>query len=805
MKIQLQFFILMLCVASYGQEGAIAGKVVDQNDQPVGYTNLLLLKAKDSIFIKGSLTEEDGKFTFENIESQEVIIKASFVGFKEFYTQPFHVNENKNDILIKLDEDTQQLDEITLTAKRPFITRKVDRMVFNVENTVVSTGTTYDILRRTPGVVVNQGQILVKNNPAAVYINDRKVYLNSLELQQLLEGYAGVNVKSVEVIVNPPAGYDAEGGSVINIVTSKNVSIGYKGSLNASNTVGIVPKYAVGTSQYYKNNWVDVYANYTFNSRYDAKTDDGFVQFYNPDGSEKATWQDMFHKDVRTFSHSFNTIMDFALSEKETLSFSANLLHTPKADADIHGRTEIYNASGNLDSLYTTKSFLENDSNNVLVNLNYKKNLGENGATLTVNADYINFRTDQSQSVRTKYYNASGNMINANAFSTLPSQDSEIYTGQIDYDGKIGNWGFEAGAKYSGITSNSKQEFFNETGSVDQQSATLDDNFDYTENIYASYFSFSKEWEKWSFKSGLRGEYTDANGDSRTLGIVNTQNYFQLFPTAYLMHTPTENHSFALDYSRRISRPRFQTLNPYRYFLNENNFKEGDPNIQPAITNKVNFNYTFRNKLSFDLYYERVDDNINTLPYQDNVNLNLRSINTNLIYEHQYSLDVAYYDFITNWWSIYALTSAFRMENEFNRIDQPAETVKTKVNGLFNQVYNYFDLDKEKGLSLEVTTYLMTNIALGSYTQDKPQFGLNLGIRKTFFDDRVIFTFNSEDIFNTMAIPITSRYLDQNNSYMARPENQKVSFSLTYKFGNFKLNDNSRSTGAEEEARLEQN
>ena len=128
------------------------------------------------------------------------------------------------------------------------IERKIDRISFNVENSVLSSLNTYEILKRTPGVIVSQGELLVKNRPATVYINDRKVYLSTAELEQLLSGLSGENVKSVEVITTPPARYEAEGsGAILNIVMSKNPSIGYKGSLNASNTIAVLPKYSIGT------------------------------------------------------------------------------------------------------------------------------------------------------------------------------------------------------------------------------------------------------------------------------------------------------------------------------------------------------------------------------------------------------------------------------------------------------------------------------------------------------------------------------------------------------------------------------
>ncbi len=779
------------------------GLVQNVKQKPVPFTNVLLLKAADSTFISGAVSNDEGFFKFEDLNTGSYLLKASYVGYEDTYSAPFELNENLRLDALVLKESAEFLNEVTVTARRPVIQRRVDRYIYNVENTVVSSGTTFDILKRTPGVIINGGSILIRNRPAQVYINDRKVYLTHNELQQLLEGFAGVNVKSVEVITTPPARYDAEGGAILNIVTSKNLSIGYKGSVDASATVGIVPKYSAGTSQYYKTDWLNAYAGYTFNSRFDTKTDDGFIEFFNPNGSTKSIWEDLFLKDTRTFSHNLNAILDFTLSEKELLSLSANVLHTPKADSDIRGRTEIYGPQGQLDSLYTTSSFLENSRDNLLFNLNYERHLGENGAILTANANYIDYTNDQSQSVATRYLSPQGNLLNTNSFNTIPTQDSQIYTGQLDYSGAIGNWAFESGVKYSGINSNSRQEFFDGNGNINARNAILNDNFDYTEAIYASYFSLSKDWEYWSLKAGLRGEYTDANGNSRTLGVVNTQEYFELFPTLYLMNTPSENHSFGLSYSRRIDRPRFQSLNPYRYFLNENNFKEGNPNIQPAIANRVEFSYTFKNKLIFNIYWNRIDNHMNSLPFQDNENLTIRSVNTNLNYEQQYSFDITYSEFVTNWMWMSAYASLFNMENEFRALESGGQNYKQNINGIYLQTQNYFILDQDQTLTTTLVNTFTSNILVGSYQYDRPQYALTLDIQKTLMDGRLILNFSSEDVFNTNNIPLTSQYLNQNNSFFAMPESQKIRVGLRYKFGNFKLRDNNRGINAEEEKRLE--
>ncbi len=337
----------------------------------VPFANVILLQASDSTTVyKGSVSEEDGSFLIEEVEDNEYIIEVRFVGYENFQKK-IEVKGNTNLRKLTLVESASNLDEVTVTAKKPTVSKSIDRMTFNVENSILSSGNSYEILKRTPGVIVSQGQLLIKNKPADVYINDNKVYLTAQELQQLLEGFSGENVKSVEVITNPPAKYNAEGGAILNIITSKNLSVGYKGSVNASNTIAIKPKYSVGTSQYYKTDWLNAFASYNYNTRTDVKQDLGKINFFDPAGNVASRWEDEFNKETNRDSHSLSTILDFTLSEKSKLSLSANLLLTPKADSDINGRTEILSAQNQLDSLYTTDSRLENERDNYLFNANY--------------------------------------------------------------------------------------------------------------------------------------------------------------------------------------------------------------------------------------------------------------------------------------------------------------------------------------------------------------------------------------------------------------------------------------------------
>ncbi|MBT8294886.1 MAG: carboxypeptidase-like regulatory domain-containing protein, partial [Gramella sp.] len=370
---RIKFTPLLFLLFSFAvhAQSELKGKIENVEKEPVAFANVILLNAEDSTSVyKGTISEDDGSFLLENIADNIYLLKVSFVGYAESL-QKVKVKGNTRLKTITLDESSDALDEVVVNGRKPKVSRQVDRLVFDVENTTLSTGNTFEILKRTPGVIVSQGQLLVKNRAATVYINDRKVYLTSQELQQLLEGFSAENIKSVEVITNPPARYDAEGGAILNIKTSRNISIGYKGSLNASNTIAVVPKYNVGTSHYYKTDWLNFYASYNYNQQDLYKKDEGFIEFYSPNGNIDSSWLTDFEKDTETYSHNINSILDFTLSEASTLSLSANIQIRPKSENDINGLTNILDNSNSLDSLFTTDSRLNSETDNILLAATY--------------------------------------------------------------------------------------------------------------------------------------------------------------------------------------------------------------------------------------------------------------------------------------------------------------------------------------------------------------------------------------------------------------------------------------------------
>ncbi len=226
-------FLMATLFCSWGQEFGIFGKVVDQYNTPVSFANILLTRSSDSSFVAGTSSDNDGNFSIIPLEKDYYSLSITFIGYKRI-DRSFYLDRDIDLKSIVLEENSETLDEISIIAKKPTITRKPDRLVFNIENTALTEGSTLQVLKSTPGIIVTDESINIKNSPAAIYINNKRVQLTSNELIQLLESSPANAIKSVEVITNPPASYDADSGNVINITMSKNLIAGYRGNVYGS-------------------------------------------------------------------------------------------------------------------------------------------------------------------------------------------------------------------------------------------------------------------------------------------------------------------------------------------------------------------------------------------------------------------------------------------------------------------------------------------------------------------------------------------------------------------------------------------
>ncbi|WP_250433559.1 outer membrane beta-barrel family protein [Hanstruepera flava] len=784
----------------YSQDFLVSGNVTDSQQNPVSFANVVLLSVTDSTAVKGSTTDEKGLFEIKNVSSGSYILKTSFIGFKPVY-QNISVEDNDKQLnSIVLEESAESLEEVSIIAKKPTVKKESDRLVFNVENTALSEGNVMEVMRSTPGVLVLDGSLSVKNTAPTVYINNRKVQLSNSELMNLLEGSPASSIKSVEVITNPGAKYDASDGIVINIVMGKNLITGYRGTVFTNYTQGVYPRYNAGTTNFYKNNKINVFASYSYNNDKIARVSDEQVNFIDTNDAVYERWDSDFDRTTKSQTHTINTNFDYFINNNNTLSFSSNLLFLPNFDYKINGQTNVFDPNYNPLYNFDNTNNSSDNKHNLGFDLDYVSNFSS-GSKLSLNVHLTTYDYNRDQKVNSNYYFSDSNLNFSNAFETTSKQTTLINTAQADYS-------LPFSENTASLSFGVKGSFVNTDSEINQYSIVngnpfFDPNnsnaFDYKENVLAAYSEFDKSWDRWDLNLGVRVEQSDIKGKSIVTNNSLIQDYFNWFPTASLSFQASEKISVYSNYKRSIKRPDYQSLNPFRFFLNDNTIVTGNPNLQPALTDHFvvggSLNYSF----FVEAYYKDIQSNFMELPLQDNDNNLLIYTPTNLESTIDFGFDfLAYFD-LTSWWNVYFATSFFNIEEQAIINDS---LLKKDTWSNYSEWSNSLSFLEDNSLSLTFTLVYISKNQQGFQIVDAQLYS-DLAIKKTILNKRGSISLSAADLFNQQDYNVRTKYLRQDNSRFLNFDNRYIKLGFSYKFGNTGLETNQRTKARKERDRLE--
>ncbi len=802
LKPYLQLIIGFLCSFSlFGQGFSISGVVKNTANEEVAFANVLVLKTSDSTLVKGVSADEKGVFVFKNVAKGSYYIKAEYIGASSIISV-INVSENLSIGVLVINETTQQLDEVVVTGVKPVLERKADRLIFNVANSTLSQGSSWEILQQTPGLISSGNEVKIRNQSATVYINNRKVYLSSEEVKELLENYSAENIKAIEIIATPPASYDAEGGPVLNIITLKNIATGYKGSVGADYTYTRpeFPKYSLKTAHYYQTGKVNLFFNYAYAPKEYIKKTHGETNFINDNDIVFSRWEDNQDRETVQKTHATALILDYTINDRNSINISATALFMPDRTDENKQVSLIKNATYILDSTFTTRSYLTHKKKNISTAVSYEHKFATKGR-LTWNGHHTKFTLDRDQEVNSTYTYPLLTNTRTFSFLTEASQEIDIYTTQLDWKTKFGSVTFNTGGKGAFIVSKNGITYYNTISGAPVHNNTLSDVFSYNEDVYSGYFSLARNWEKISLKAGLRAEHTISTGVSKTAAESKKLEYFELFPTFYLSYTINDKHSLSFDYARRINRPRYQDLNPFRYFLNENNYQEGNTGLTPAFSDRFTLNYTLAEQYYFDFYYRDNGNYISVLSFQDNTNQIVRSARQNVAESTSYGVDVFHSRSLSPWWYLSSYISIFHEDETFVAEESNSQLVTNTVDGFYGSFANYFTISKAHNFKASLSFEYLSQFLEGSYKVGET-IDVNIGITKSFWQKRAVLSIIATDVLERKNAEITSKYLNQDNLYFARPETQYLKVAFTYKFGNFRLKDNKKTINTKETQRL---
>ncbi|WP_370898627.1 TonB-dependent receptor domain-containing protein [Chryseobacterium gossypii] len=768
-------FFLFLCfpLLIFSQK-KIEGTVLNTRQEKLPRIAVEVYDSQNKL-LKTIITDDHGNFILEGFSGQPVKIVVNDLEYARF-EHYFDPEQQDRPLIVVLRKDTRDIQEVVMTKPKPLVKRKIDRLEFNVENSNITSLNVWEILKKTPGVTANNDVLAIKGSTSIlVTINDKKVMLTGDELKNFLENIQGEELKSVEVITNPPAKYEASGSAVLNIVMKKNNVEGYRGIISSKYIQSRYAKGMGGITQYYRKNKLSVMGSYNLNSGTYYREGTDHVYYVE----DQTRWiSTMNRKDRNKSQNTLNFNAEYEADSLTNIRLNYSGYFSPKSYGIYNVPTLIYNGQNIAESDYTTVNDHHSRSVNNILSLQADRKINKKSQLTWTN--YFagnNFR--KYQNVLT-YLNFINQPPGVNNFLTENKNNVQLYSTQVDYQWKNENWELESGSKYSFVKTSSQLGFSdNENGEL-QYRPEKSNTFDYKEHNFALYASLAYSPGKWNFKAGLRTEKTDLEGLVSEPYEVNRNQYWKLFPTLFVQYTTDNNHQFGLSYGKRISRPPYSSLNPAKSYYNLFSYYQGDPGLKAAIIHNLNFTYTWK-EWNLDLYYRKEIDPSMEISYQDPDTNNLIYHYTNIEKEEAYGLSLYKNLLIKPWWNISLSENLEHLENYFIGVDQLL--YKNKVWNLFSDISTAFILDKGNDWKLEIGHRYYSPSIQGTF-RISGSSSTYLVMNRKFFSKKLEASLLFNDIFKTSGEKVSTKYANQDNYFLDYRDTRSFTLSLKFNFGN---------------------
>ncbi len=613
--------LLFIGIFSLNAQHTISGKIVDTENQPLSYANIILYKIGDEN-PKGTVSDDQGNYRFENLESGSYKMEISMLGFETKKIEEFQLNANKT-FNVTLKEESQTLNEVVVKSKRPVIKQTAEKLVVDLEKSEMINTSLQDVMRKVPGVLVtNNGISIAGNRGVRILINGKTT--EYMDIQTLLRDFPADNISKIEVVEQPGAEYEASGsGAIINIILKKNVRLGTHGSANV--WVGEDEGFEYGTGfsiASYKNklNWQT-----SINHSRPTWRDDLFL--VRTVGTE--TYDQITREPYDPSNFTLRGNLDYYINDKHSVGIGGRW-NSRQSDRIASSRTVISDAT-NSDVLLSENSF-DRDRTNFNINPYYEYKTDTD--KLVVDFNYVDFVNDNTNTL----YDLPGSTVAFTDRRYIQDGKYNIKTYRADYSKTVSeNLKLSFGTRYADVdTDNDLQSLLeNGTGGFDLD---IDESsrFVIDETIFALYSKINATYGKWSFSGGLRYEDSNTNGTSTFMRNgslvteVQKRPIQKIFPSASISRKLTESLGASLSYSYRIQRPSYSSLNSFATFLDPFSAGEGNPNLKPSFTNNLQFNLTFDGQPFFTVGYSKTEDVIFDLIQQDNTTAQIRQREVNV-------------------------------------------------------------------------------------------------------------------------------------------------------------------------------
>ncbi|AZA47207.1 TonB-dependent receptor [Chryseobacterium carnipullorum] len=774
--------VLIFCSQIFlSQNVQITGRILNNENSPVEFAEVILLK-NDSVKIRSEITNANGMFTIDAPKDSYILQVKRFKGI--LYSKKIKLENNLRLNEIKL-VDIQQIKEVIIEKKKKLIEKKIDRTVFNVENSIFSSGADLaQVLSGTPMLSVSDNSVsIVGKSGVAVMVNDKLLNLSGTDLINYLRSLRSDDVSRVEIITTPPAKYEAQGNSgILNIILKKNTKLGWNGILSSS---------------YIQTTYVGNANNLTLNYNSNKITSSlRLRQFDRPSkavelidiiGTNSILSADKRKDKFKGAGANFS--FDYKLNQNSNIGVIYDISKS-HSDMDIFNRS-IYQTNSIQDSLLTTSSEHRKPIVTHSLNAYYDYKIDSLGKKLNIAGNYFSNSPDAEVNFQT----ISDYTPGTQKIRNLSNLDYQILSGQADLYLPF-KWGtLETGLKFTHFLNGSNIKYFsfkNDEYTIDPSRSNY---FEYKENNAAAYVSVYKSLgEKWSAKAGLRYEYSTIDGYSETAGERNKNEYGRLFPSAYLEYKANENNTLSINYSKRINRPNFTALNPFRWYSNPYSFYTGNPFLSPSYNHNVELSYLYKNRFSVTVYGQKL---INGYGRITSLTQGIKEVNyKNYLTQYDAGLNASLYTNVTKWWENNTNIVSFYSESE----SSIPEVVPQKGVSMYYTINNTFTINKEKSVLFLLNFYhYLPNKQGNTYIGNISN--LSAGFRFSLMEKKLRVNMMVEDIFRGTQSKGKIFYDEFTQFYNNYYDTRRFTLNMTYTFGNKNVKTNNKQIQLEEKSR----
>lgn len=778
----------------------IKGRVLDINHQAIGSAAITIRELNTDKIIKQTVTDTSGRFLLQVSQQGTYLVDISAIGMDSLSVSLIladkQVVEMEDIILTTLPNN---LKEVAIVRKKAYIEQRIDRTVINVGALISNEGANaLEVLQKSPGVSVDiNGAVSLRGRSGVlVLIDDKPTYLSAENLATYLRSLPSSVLDRIELMSNPPAKYDAEGGAgVINIKTKKSKLNGLNGSASFNLGQAIYVQKSASANMNYRTDKFNLFANGSYSVQKSFRRLELERNYFDAAGNLSSVFNQTSYFKPVTRNPTLKAGVDYYISPRTTIGlvFTGSLSSTKDKNPGI---SKVYNSAHVLDSTIIADNSSSSKFNSGAINLNFSHEFDTLGRVINFDADYVSYSTKTDQIFINDISDNNGAFLSSDKITNNLPSDISIYTVKTDYTHPLkGKAKFEAGLKSSYVSTDNNASYFNVINNISTINNNLTNQFLYKENINAAYLNFNKEFKRFSFQAGLRMENTNINGH-QVGGSVRpdslfTQHYTNLFPTAYLSYKldTAGDHKLNFSYGRRIGRPYYQDLNPFIKLVDKFTYFSGNPFLRPQKASNYDLSYNFKGKLKVALYYNHTTDIQKETIEQDNGILISRVGNLG---EEKYKgiyIDLNLTPF--SWWESNTHSELMNIAYKGKLYDSYVDQNKNYFNLRLN---NQFNLDH--GWSAELSGWYLSSMLRAGQIVANSLWIANAGIQKKVLKDQGTIRLSARDIFHTFRQD--GKFINIPNiaaTYHNYIDSQVATIGFTYNFGSAGNKRQKRDTG----------